>query len=78
LVAILQDELHPLPELYQLDYLHFYSGTAAIPTATVRLRLNDKLREGAAIGDGPVDAVCRPSRPSPVRPLNSGATRSAR
>jgi 2-isopropylmalate synthase len=59
LVAILQDELHPLPELYQLDYLHIYSGTAAIPTATVRLRMNDKLREGAAIGDGPVDALCK-------------------
>jgi len=59
LVAILHDELHPLPELYQLDYLHFYSGTAAIPTATVRLRMNDSVREGAAIGDGPVDAVCK-------------------
>jgi 2-isopropylmalate synthase len=59
LVAILHDELHPLPELYQLDYLHIYSGTAAIPTATVRLRLPDGVREGAAIGDGPVDAVCK-------------------
>ena len=59
LVAILHDELHPLPELYQLDYLHIYSGTAAIPTATVRLRLKDEVREGAAIGDGPVDAVCK-------------------
>jgi 2-isopropylmalate synthase len=59
LIAILHDELHPLPELYQLDYLHIYSGTAAIPTATVRVRLPDGVREGAAIGDGPVDAVCK-------------------
>jgi len=59
LVAILHDELHPLPEIYQLDYLHVYSGTAAIPTATVRLRVKDVVREGAAIGDGPVDAVCK-------------------
>jgi 2-isopropylmalate synthase len=59
LAAILQDELHPLPELYQLEYLHIYSGTAAIPTATVRLRVQDGVREGAAIGDGPVDAVCK-------------------
>jgi 2-isopropylmalate synthase len=59
LAAILNDELHPLPELYQLEYLHIYSGTAAIPTATVRLRVQDGVREGAAIGDGPVDAVCK-------------------
>ena len=49
----------PCPRLYRLDYLHFYSGTAAIPTATVRLRMNESVREGAAIGDGPVDAVCK-------------------
>lgn len=59
LIAILHDELHPVPELYQLDYLHIYSGTAAIPTATVRLRVKSETREGAAIGDGPVDAVCK-------------------
>jgi 2-isopropylmalate synthase len=59
LVAILHDEIHPLPEIYQLDYLHIYSGTSAIPTATVRIRVAGSSREGAAIGDGPVDAVCK-------------------
>src|SRR5579863_3880918 len=59
LIAILHDEIHPLPEIYQLEYLHTYSGTSAIPTATVRLRVEDAVREGAAIGDGPVDAVCK-------------------
>jgi len=59
LVAILHDEIHEVPETYQLEYLHVYSGTSAIPTATVRLRVQDVTREGAAIGDGPVDAVCR-------------------
>jgi 2-isopropylmalate synthase len=59
LIAILHDEIHPAPETYRLEYLHIYSGTAAIPTATVRLRINDATREGAAIGDGPVDAVCK-------------------
>ena len=56
LVAIVQDEIH-LPGLYRLEYLHIYSGTSAIPTATVRLRVNDEVREGAAVGDGPVDAA---------------------
>jgi 2-isopropylmalate synthase len=59
LVAILHDEVHPLPEQYKLEYLHIYSGTSAIPTATVRVRIGDAVREGAAIGDGPVDAVCK-------------------
>jgi 2-isopropylmalate synthase len=57
LIAILHDEIHPVPETYHLDYLHIYSGTSAIPTATVRVRVKDEVREGAAIGDGPVDAV---------------------
>jgi 2-isopropylmalate synthase len=57
LVAIMNDEFHPGPEIYHLDYLHFYGGTAAIPTATVRLRIKGEPREGAAVGDGPVDAV---------------------
>ncbi|HUJ23982.1 MAG TPA: 2-isopropylmalate synthase [Bryobacteraceae bacterium] len=59
LVAILHDEVHPLPEIYQLEYLHINSGTSAIPTATVRLRVQEGTREGAAIGDGPVDATCK-------------------
>jgi 2-isopropylmalate synthase len=57
LMAIVHDELHPAPEATHLEYLHFYSGTAAIPTATVRLRVKGEVREAAAIGDGPVDAV---------------------
>ncbi len=59
LVAIMHDEIHPVPETYQLDYLHIYSGTSAIPTATVRIRVKGEVKEGAAIGDGPVDALCR-------------------
>jgi len=59
LVAILQDEFHPVPETWHLEYLHIYSGTSAIPTATVRIRGKEGTREGAAIGDGPVDAVCK-------------------
>jgi 2-isopropylmalate synthase len=59
LVAIVRDEIHPLPEIYQLEYLHIYSGTSAIPTATVRVRMKDASREGASIGDGPVDAACK-------------------
>ena len=59
LAAIVHDEIRPIPEIYRLDYLHIYCGTSAIPTATVRVRIKDEVREGAAIGDGPVDAVCK-------------------
>ncbi len=57
LIAILRDELHTEEEKFKLEYLHFYSGTAAIPTATVRIRAGETVKEGAAIGDGPVDAA---------------------
>ncbi|MGD0778025.1 MAG: alpha-isopropylmalate synthase regulatory domain-containing protein, partial [Candidatus Solibacter sp.] len=53
------DEIHLLPAAFELQYLHIYSGTSAIPTATVRMRVKGATVEGAAIGDGPVDAVCR-------------------
>jgi 2-isopropylmalate synthase len=59
LMAILHDEIHPSPATFELQYLHIYSGTSAIPTATVRLLVGGVAKEGAAIGDGPVDAVCR-------------------
>jgi len=59
LAAIVLDEIHPVAETYHLEYLHAYSGTSAIPTATVRMKIGDQVKEGAAVGDGPVDAVCR-------------------
>jgi 2-isopropylmalate synthase len=59
LIAILHDELHPVPDTFHLDYLQFASGTSTIPTATVRLRSKDQVKQAAAFGDGPVDAVYR-------------------
>ena len=59
LVALMHRGIHDAPEAYQLEYLHIYSGTSAIPTATIRIRFQSETREGAAIGDGPVDAVIR-------------------
>jgi 2-isopropylmalate synthase len=59
LVALVHDELPPMQQNLKLEYLHSYSGTAAIPTATVRLLVKGKMKEGASIGDGPVDAVYR-------------------
>ncbi len=58
LLAIMHDEIHA-PGTYRLEYLQIYSGTSAIPTATVRVGVHDEVRQGASVGDGPVDAVCR-------------------
>lgn len=57
LTAILHDELHTVKDRIRLDYLHIYSGTSAIPTATVRLTVDGETAQFAAVGDGPVDAV---------------------
>ena len=57
LSALVEDELSEVKERYTLEYLHVTSGTGVIPTATVRLKSPDgKLLQGAASGDGPVDA----------------------
>ena len=57
LAALVLNELPPAEQKLKLEYLHCYSGTNAIPTATVRVLVNGKTKEGASIGDGPVDAV---------------------
>jgi 2-isopropylmalate synthase len=59
LIAIMHDEIHPVPSMYQLEYLHTISGTETIPSATVRIRIGDEVKQGAACGDGPVDATYR-------------------
>jgi 2-isopropylmalate synthase len=59
LYAIVEDEVFHAPEIYQLDYLGFTSGTSTVPTATVRLRKGDELLQEASCGDGPVDAAFR-------------------
>jgi len=44
---------------YTLDYYNFISGNVSVPTATIRLKFKEEVKEEAATGDGPVDAVFR-------------------
>jgi len=37
--------------------MHVFGGSSTIPTATVRIKADDKLIEDSATGDGPVDAL---------------------
>ncbi|GAW92566.1 2-isopropylmalate synthase [Calderihabitans maritimus] len=57
LEAIVEDEIRIIPEKFQLEHLHISAGTRVVPTATIGIRVEDQLREEAACGDGPVDAV---------------------
>ncbi len=46
-----------IPEMYTLEYISISSGNHNIPTATLRLKKDDKVFQDAACGDGPVDAA---------------------
>ncbi|MBN1478111.1 2-isopropylmalate synthase [Candidatus Sumerlaeota bacterium] len=57
--AIIQDEISDVKRVYEIADLQFTSGTAGVPTATVKLNVKGKVKMEAACGDGPVDAICR-------------------
>jgi len=61
LEALVNDQVFATPERFSLAYLHISSGTSVIPTATVKLAIDEKTFEAAATGDGPVDAACHAS-----------------
>ena len=50
------DEIYKKEELYELQYLHVTAGTDTIPTATIKIRSNEKVIQESCTGDGPVDA----------------------
>jgi len=55
--AIVNDEIRIVEQIYQLEYLHVVSGTGTLPTASVKIRIKDEVKQAAACGDGPVDAA---------------------
>ena len=57
LEAILMDEVLRIPEAYTLKTLGVMSGSRVMPTAGVRLEIDGKEVEKAAIGIGPIDAT---------------------
>ncbi|MCB1176544.1 MAG: 2-isopropylmalate synthase, partial [Leptospiraceae bacterium] len=42
---------------YKLEYYHVTTGSNTVPTATIKININDELKEESSTGDGPVDAV---------------------
>jgi 2-isopropylmalate synthase len=57
IAAIIEDEIHSVPEFYKLQYFHISSGSSTIPTSTVKLAMGDVVDQKSAWGDGPVDAT---------------------
>ena len=61
LQALVADEARSVPERFTLQLVQVNCGTSGRPSATVRLHdseRSEQVLEDAAIGDGPVDAVC--------------------
>jgi 2-isopropylmalate synthase len=58
IAALINDEVRGVVEsVYHLEYLHVASGTGTLPTASVRIKTPDGIKQAAACGDGPVDAA---------------------
>ena len=58
--SLVAEELRNVSEVYHLDRLQVTCGDRGIPTASIRLIGPDgQLLEDAALGTGPVDAVCK-------------------
>jgi 2-isopropylmalate synthase len=57
ILTLVEEKTGGISEKYKLDYLQVSSGTGVIPTATVRVSVNEVVYQEAACGDGPVDAV---------------------
>ncbi len=55
--AIIADEIIRVPEKYKLMQMNVSSGSFAAPTATIEMEINGKVKKGAVIGAGPVDAA---------------------
>ncbi len=57
IIALMDEEISPSPDIYKLESLQVISGTTTIPTATVVLsKEKEKIKE-AASGNGPIEAT---------------------
>ncbi|MHC4713775.1 MAG: 2-isopropylmalate synthase [Planctomycetota bacterium] len=58
ILALVEEQMSEAPALFELLSFHVSSGDKTTPTATVELKTSDgEVRQDAACGDGPVDAV---------------------
>ncbi|RJR27440.1 MAG: 2-isopropylmalate synthase [Desulfobacteraceae bacterium] len=55
--VLVAEEIFRVPDVFQLDYLNVVSGTVAVPTATVKLKVRGREFQNAGFGVGPIDAA---------------------
>lgn len=55
--VLVAEEILRVPDKFKLDYLNVVSGTGAVPTATVKLRIDGNETQNAGFGVGPIDAT---------------------
>jgi 2-isopropylmalate synthase len=55
--VLINDEIRVVEKVYELQYLHVACGTGTLPTASVKIKIKDEIKQAAACGDGPVDAA---------------------
>jgi len=55
--VLVAEEILRVPSRFQLEYLNVVSGTVAVPTATVKLRIDGEEAQSAGFGVGPIDAT---------------------
>ena len=57
IIALINDEIHVIEKIYELQHLRVVCSTGTAPIASVRIKTEDKITQAEANGDGPVDAV---------------------
>jgi len=57
IAAIINDEIHVVEHVYELEHLGVVIDTDSMPKASVRIRFKGKLQAASAEGNGPVDAA---------------------
>ncbi len=55
--VLVAEEIFRVPDVYCLEYLNVVSGTTAVPTATVRMKIKGNDIQKAGFGVGPIDAA---------------------
>ncbi|MDD3905869.1 MAG: 2-isopropylmalate synthase [Candidatus Omnitrophica bacterium] len=56
LEAIVDEEISRMPEKFRLAHFYISSGDQVKPTASIKLKFDNKILEASSSGDGPVDA----------------------
>ena len=57
IIAIVDDEVRIVEQTYELRHLRVVIDTGTTPTASVKIKTKDEIKQATACGDGPVDAA---------------------